>query len=126
MIDLTTSMKYGRPPAIQATGGFDVQVPLAVNDQYIMPHSVPRQPADRPSRTAFFIETIKMSHVVAHILRELYATDQKAPDKTDGLSQADVIGRAVILDGKLRSWWNALPEHLRPESCIADRQDFQR
>jgi hypothetical protein len=54
VIDRTLSMKFGRPPSIRVTDGFDVELPLDVDDQYITNDStVPRQPAGRPSMTGF-------------------------------------------------------------------------
>lgn len=134
IIDRTLSMKFGRPPSIQAADVYDVPLPLPVDDQYIHDDSLaPRQPACRPSATAFFIHTIKLSKVIDNILRDLYTTNKRASRQAgvdtmlpESSNQSQFFGHAVLLDGQLQSWWEEVPAHLRPESVVADGQIFQR
>lgn len=134
ILDRTLSMKFGRPPSIQAAEEIDVPYPLAVDDQYIVNDSlVPRQPSGRPSTTALFIHTINLVQIVDSILRDLYTT-KKMPAKTAkdtrsaklSASQSHIVGHAVLLDGDLRTWWDEVPIHLRPDSNTADGLVFQR
>lgn len=134
IIDRTLSMKFGRPPSIRATDGSDIQLPLDVDDQYITDESLlPRQPACRPSMTAFFTQTIKLAHIIDNILRDLYSTNKKAPRPTGadspvalGTNLSHVLSNAVDLDGQLQSWWQEMPGHLRHQPGVADGPDFQR
>ncbi|KAL2004460.1 hypothetical protein VTN00DRAFT_3489 [Thermoascus crustaceus] len=134
IIDRTLSMKFGRPPSIRATDGSDVQIPLDVDDQYITKDSLlPRQPASRPSMTAFFTQTIKLAHIIDNILRDLYSTNKKAPRPTGadspvalGTNLSHILSNAVDLDGQLQSWWQEMPDHLRHQPGVADGPDFQR
>lgn len=127
-------MKFGRPPSIRATDGSDIQLPLDVDDQYITDESLlPRQPACRPSMTAFFTQTIKLAHIIDNILRDLYSTNKKAPRPTGadspvalGTNLSHVLSNAVDLDGQLQSWWQEMPGHLRHQPGVADGPDFQR
>lgn len=134
IIDRTLSMKFGRPPSIQAADIFDVPLPLAVDDQYIHKNSLaPRQPAGRPSVTAFFIHTCKLAQVINNILRVLYASNRKSSRQVisdDGMpmssGQSHLLGHAVLLDGQLQSWWKERPAHLHTEADIADGQIVRR
>lgn len=134
VIDRTISMKFGRPPSIRTADDFDVDLPLNVDDQYIMHDSMlPRQPAGRPSLTAFFLNTIKLSFIIDQILRELYRTNRRPATEESHLysirpesNQAHTLGTIVLLDGKLESWWNDIPSNLRDNPDIPDGPDFQR
>jgi hypothetical protein len=132
-IDRTLSMKFGRPLSIQTADVCDVPLPLEVDDQYIHNSSTPRQPAGRPSITAFFIYTIKLAKVIDNILRDLYTTNKRTSRQTStdnalpvSSSQSRILGHAVLLDGQLQSWWKEIPAHLHPESRIVDGRVFQR
>ncbi|CZR63786.1 uncharacterized protein PAC_13683 [Phialocephala subalpina] len=133
ILDRTLSMKFGRPPSIQAADDIEVPYPLSVDDQYIVNDSVvPRQPSGRPSITAFFIHTIKLVKIVDSILRELYTTKNLPAKHAKGnqtaelsATQSHIVGNAVLLDGDLRSWWHEVPIHLRPNSNTADGPAFQ-
>lgn len=132
IIDRTLSMKFGRPPSIQISDADAVPLPLAVDDQYINDQThAPRQPAGKPSITAFYIHTIKLAMVIDSILRHLYTGTQKnlKPFEANGLNtstsqRAQVLSNAVLLDGQLQSWWTESPIHLRSDSI--EGQIFQR
>ncbi|OQU98796.1 Fungal specific transcription factor domain-containing protein [Cladophialophora immunda] len=132
VIDRTLSMKFGRPPSIPTGNASDVEFPLPVDDQYIMNDSiVPRQPANRPSLTSFFVQTIKLAHIIDSVLLKLYSSSTKpwtstnpSPNKQDHFTE--IFGHSVLLDGELVSWWNANPPHLKEEPNYPDGPDFQR
>ncbi|EXJ68443.1 uncharacterized protein A1O5_08235 [Cladophialophora psammophila CBS 110553] len=133
VIDRTLSMKFGRPPSIPTGNASDVELPLPVDDQYILNDSViPRQPASRPSLTSFFIQTIKLAHIIDRVLLKLYSsaakprnsTTNQSPNKYDHFPE--IFGHSVLLDGELLSWWNGIPSHLKEEPVYPDGPDFQR
>ncbi|KAH8802462.1 fungal-specific transcription factor domain-containing protein [Xylogone sp. PMI_703] len=129
IFDRTLSMKFGRPPLMQAAR-FDIPLPLAVDDQYIHNNSsTPRQPAGHPSTIPFFNHNIRLSQVIDHILQDLYLASRKiSPDSLlpSGSRQSYILGHAVLLDGELQSWWNDVPRHIRPETNIPEGHIFQR
>lgn len=134
IIDRTTSMKFGRPPIIKAAAAQSVALPVAVDDQYITNGTLhPRQPIGRPSKMAFFLQTITLAHVIDDILADLYLSDSeihipglgKADPPTETVASA-MLGNAVLLDGRLQSWWNGLPPHLKDEPPHQDDADFRR
>ncbi|RFU26804.1 hypothetical protein B7463_g9529, partial [Scytalidium lignicola] len=129
IFDRTLSMKFGRPPLMQASR-FDIPLPLAVDDQYVHNNgSTPRQPAGHPSTIPFFNHTIILSQVIDHILQDLYLARKKAPQDSllpAGSRQSYILGHAVLLDGELQSWWSDVPTHIRLESDIPQGHVFQR
>lgn len=133
-IDRTLSMKFGRPPALQAADAQIAPFPVAVDDQYILQHATSvshlRQPLGRPAVIEFFLHTIKLSKVIDDILQQLYAPNVKfySPETQNplGSEQSRVLSTVLRLDGDLRAWWNAAPVHLRPQSTAVEGQVFQR
>jgi hypothetical protein len=133
VIDRTLSMKFGRPPSIPTANATDVELPLPVDDQYIMNDSIiPRQPASRPSLTTFFIQTIKLAHIIDSVLLKLYPSTGKPWNSTASQFRnnhdrfPEIFGHSVLLDGELLSWWNGIPHHLKDEPNNPDGSDFQR
>lgn len=134
VIDRTLSMKFGRPPTLRVEEG-NVEMPLQVDDQYITNDSrKPRQPIGTPSFTAFFITSIKLSHIVYNMLTGLYLRGLETYDNyVDTKLQASsakynhLLSKVILLDGQLQSWWDNAPAHLTQESIYRDRSwpDFQ-
>ncbi|OAA63410.1 Transcription factor [Niveomyces insectorum RCEF 264] len=130
IIDRTLSMKFGRPPSMQGRSTFDIDMPVEVDDQYISrDFVVPRQPEGRPSLIAFFTQTIKLADIVENVLLDLYQPRRTvdAGDKTapQGTMHSQITGRAVLLDGSLLAWWEAVPAHLKDESLFFDGPEFR-
>jgi Fungal specific transcription factor domain len=134
VIDRTLSMKFGRPLTLSVEEG-NVDLPLEVDDQYIINGSrTPRQPAGAPSFTAFFVTTIRLSHIVYNMLTELYLRGHKAYDiHNDAKLQPTspkynhMLSKVILLDGQLQSWWDSAPQHLTHEPKENERSwmDFQ-
>ena len=122
VLDRTLSMKFGRPPSLRIEEG-DVELPLEVDDQYIINHALtPRQPNDTPSTISFFVASIKLSQIVYNMMTELYLRGhEKYNDHVDTKLQYPssrcyhVLGRVILLDGQLQSWWDNAPHHLTEE-----------
>ncbi|OQV11205.1 Fungal specific transcription factor domain-containing protein [Cladophialophora immunda] len=130
-LDRTVSMKFGRPPSLHLQDALAVPYPLPVDDQYIQNDiQAPRQPSYLPSTTEFFIHTIKLARLIDDILRHLYSAHRgpSRSESTDPLvpEQELEIAELIILDGRLRSWWNTKPAHLVPESPTWASTVFQR
>ncbi|KAJ4191891.1 hypothetical protein NW767_010798 [Fusarium falciforme] len=134
VLDRTLSMKFGRPPSIIFDDARDVDLPLDVDDQYITEASIaPRQPWGLPPRLSFFIHTIKLSEIIASVLSRMYGTRRNPQVETNrnlrwSLCPEDSakLGNAVLLDGHLQAWWDAMPLHLKAEPDLLDGRDFQR
>ncbi|KIW04931.1 uncharacterized protein PV09_04099 [Verruconis gallopava] len=130
-LDKTLSMKLGRPPSINIDDAMRIPWPAAVDDQYITDTAAqPRQPSQRPSRTAFFVHTAKMAPVNDIILKTLYFSEPRKHEANGALpclsAQSRILSDAVRLDGQLRAWWNELPIHLRVAPEIPDGAGFAR
>lgn len=134
VLDRMLSMKFGRPPSILFDSAKEVDLPLEVDDQYIADGLlVPRQPCGRPSRLSFFVSTVKLSEIVDSILSRMYdAGSRSRTESGQGLwwsrspEASTRLGNAVLLDGQLQAWWEAMPEHLRNEPELSDGREFQR
>lgn len=134
IIDRTLSMKFGRPPSIQVLDVQDIPLPLEVDDRYISTGTlVPRQPRGRPSVTGFFIQTIRLTEIIDHVLKDLYSgppLGQNLDQEVDSLglseTQHRILGSTTSLDSRLLSWWNGVPKNIRQEPDIPDGIDFQR
>ncbi|KIW99746.1 uncharacterized protein Z518_11159 [Rhinocladiella mackenziei CBS 650.93] len=133
VLDRTLCMKLGRPPSIRETDAHGVDLPLEVDDQYIIDTSlVPRQPLGRPSRMSFFVQTIKLSHIIDCILSRIYPTNAKGEKKRYQTSlshrtdESSILGNTFLLDGQLQAWWNEMPLYLREDPNMPDGIDFQR
>ncbi|KAH7372169.1 fungal-specific transcription factor domain-containing protein [Cadophora sp. MPI-SDFR-AT-0126] len=134
IIDRTVSMKFGRPPSIQEKDAEAVPLPLVVDDQYINNQTTnSRQPTGRPSITAFFVHTIKLSKIIESALRILYTNKWKFPQPTESEKrvplvpeESNILGNVILLDGQLQSWWRERPIHLSQEPIIAEGEIFQR
>ena len=134
VLDRTLSMKFGRPPSIIFDNAKDVDLPLEVDDQYIDETSLtPRQPWGRPPRLSFFVHTIKLSEIIDNILFRLYETSRRSQMESNqklwwshSPEDSTRLGNAVLLDGQLQAWWDAMPSHLKDEPDPLDGRGFRR
>lgn len=119
VVDTTISLKCGRPGSMHLEDARNVPYPLPVDDQYIQPQTrTPRQPSSHPSSLAFFIHNIKLSQISGDILRALYSDHTMTSRQSGGdyvMADHD-LAELIVLDGRLRSWWNSTPAHLHPAS----------
>lgn len=130
VIDTTISLKFGRPGSMHLEEARNVPYPLPVDDQYIQPQTRnPRQPSNRPSTVPFFIHTIKLFQIAGDILRTLYSGHvvalRQGNDTKSPIADQD-LAELIILDGRLRSWWNSRPEHLSLDSQAQDKTTLKR
>lgn len=133
-VDRTLSMKFGRPPSYRGADVTNVDPPAAVDDQYITSQTLtPRQPTGRHSLMEFFIQTIKLSHIIDGVLWDLYRPEVSLDKTSPGSSQtpqasriSHLLGCTVHLDGQLLSWWHNIPPHLKVAPDTPDGADFQR
>ncbi|KAJ7050642.1 fungal-specific transcription factor domain-containing protein [Mycena amicta] len=120
--DRTVSCALGRPAGL-LYDDFDVQLPTEVDD----PHWKDRQPLAVPSRVVFFNTMVKLTHILAWVLRFLYSLDKKNALYESGSEQwkEDLV---VELDSALNEWVDAIPQHLRwdPNSTDVDPIFFKQ
>ncbi|KAF7292702.1 Fungal-trans domain-containing protein [Mycena indigotica] len=120
--DRTISCALGRPAGL-LYDDFDLQLPSEVDDLYWKS----KQPSEVPSRVVFFNALMKLTHILAWVLRFLYSLDKKNALYEAGSEQwkEDLV---VELDSALNEWVDAIPEHLRwdlsqpPEDSIFFQQ----
>ena len=133
VLDRTLCFRLGRPPSIRSMDADGVDLPMEVDDQYIVDTSlVTRQPLGRPSRISFFVQTIKLSHIMDCVLARVYLANAKIQKRQDQTllshrtDESSVLGNTFLLDGQLQTWWNEMPPYLREEPALPDGIDFQR
>lgn len=129
VVDRTLSMKFGRPLTLRVEEG-NVELPLEVDDQYITNdvHKA-RQPIGTPSFTSFFVNTIKLSHIVYNMLTSLYLRGLETHDShVDTKMQVPsskyhhILSKVILLDGQLQTWWENAPIHLTQQSKDRERR----
>jgi Fungal specific transcription factor domain len=135
VLDRTLSMKFGLPPFLRIEDG-NVDLPLEVDDQYIISDSVtPRQPVGTPSFISLFVTTIKLSQIVNNMLVELYLrrpgtydTDGDKRVRTPPSACSRILSKVMLLDGQLQSWWDGAPRHLTQQTTEGEQSwiNFQR
>lgn len=135
ILDRTLSMKFGRPPSLRIEDG-NVDLPLEVDDQYILNDSViPRQPAGNPSFISLFVTTIKLSQIVHNMLVELYLRRPETYDmnqdkrvQTPPSACSRILSKVLLLDGQLQSWWDTAPRHLKQQMTEGEQSwiNFER
>ncbi|KAL1748977.1 fungal-specific transcription factor domain-containing protein [Schizophyllum fasciatum] len=95
---------------------FDIRYPMNVDDEYWYNPSDPenswKQPADKPSKTACFIQYIKLSSITEVAIRTIYGTNKHGFLKKfmgEGWER-DFVQE---LDSALNQWMDEMPEYLR-------------
>ncbi|KAK9482299.1 fungal-specific transcription factor domain-containing protein [Lipomyces starkeyi] len=115
VMDRMVSMTFGRPLMIPYA--FDINLPAAVDDQYITDSSIGEQPLDEPSIQFFFIETIKLYDILAPILVQVYKLQGHSRFETSVESQESVCQDIIRIDSHLRNYKKAINEELRIENA---------
>lgn len=130
VLDRSLSLKCGRPPSL-GVEQLNVDLPLEIDDQYIRNDTVtPRQPSGTPPTISFFVSTLHLSYIVSDVSTNLYLRDfdQCSTDTTlyetsqSGAARCNhVLSTVLLLDGRLQSWWEHAPNHLKHGSTYLDR-----
>ncbi|KAI4167379.1 MAG: hypothetical protein LQ343_007256 [Gyalolechia ehrenbergii] len=126
-MDRISSMLYGRPMGIPYGQFSDYQdlLPQQVDDSYIALGQL--QPSDTPSVNSFFRHSVRLYHVMDHVLLSLrnakktaYFDLQKASGDvriqtplSNVNSLISLLTTVLRLDGYLLSWHEYLPPHLQ-------------
>ncbi|KAJ7168986.1 hypothetical protein C8R46DRAFT_1093013 [Mycena filopes] len=115
---------------------FDIEAPLIVDDEYWAtpapdPSSPPvplfRQPADKPSRLAFFNCMLNLSRILSFSCKVLYPTNRSKTLFGLGLGGDRWEEQVVVeLDSALNTWFESIPPHLRWAPDIADDTFFDQ
>ncbi|KAH7913811.1 fungal-specific transcription factor domain-containing protein [Hygrophoropsis aurantiaca] len=113
-LDRLMSSSLGRPCAIQDED-FDLDLPIDCDDEYWEhpdPAQVFRQPPDKPSTMSFFVNFLKLNHILAFALRTIYSIN-KSRILLGFVGQQWEQHIVAELDSALNKWIDAVPDHLR-------------
>ncbi|KAJ7686027.1 fungal-specific transcription factor domain-containing protein [Mycena rosella] len=94
---------------------FDVELPIECDDEFWEtedPAQAFKQPADKPSKIAFFNCFIRLSNILAFSLKMLYSLN-KAKGLLAVRDEAWEERIVAELDTALNDWVDAIPSHLR-------------
>ncbi|KAK7052670.1 Zn(2)-C6 fungal-type domain-containing protein [Favolaschia claudopus] len=123
-LDRMASCVLGRTSSVHLSD-FDVELPLAVDDEYWEEPTHPfQQPADKPSQITFFNTLMTLNHRLGFSLGILYSlkTTRAAMAITDEW-EAQIIAE---LDSSLNDWRDQIPEHLRWDPDHKDPVFFEQ
>ncbi|KAK7013955.1 Zn(2)-C6 fungal-type domain-containing protein [Favolaschia claudopus] len=123
-LDRMASCVLGRTSSVHLSD-FDVELPLAVDDEYWEDPTHPfQQPADKPSQLTFFNTLMTLNHRLGFSLGILYSlkTTRAAMAITDEW-EAQIIAE---LDSSLNDWRDQIPEHLRWDPDHKDPVFFEQ
>ncbi|KAH7926384.1 hypothetical protein BV22DRAFT_1063146 [Leucogyrophana mollusca] len=113
-LDRLMSSSLGRPCAIQDED-FDLDLPIECDDEYWEhpdPEKVFRQPPDKPSSMSYFVNFLKLNHILAFALRTIYSIN-KSRVLLGFVGQQWEQHIVAELDSALNKWIDAVPDHLR-------------
>ncbi|KAJ7617218.1 fungal-specific transcription factor domain-containing protein [Roridomyces roridus] len=102
-LDTILSSLLGRPPATRPED-FDVDLPIACDDEYWEGTQPFQQPADKPSIAAYLPPYLELMMLFNRVQRAIY------PVKKHESCPAEVIAE---LDSALNKWLDSIPTHLR-------------
>ena len=116
-------MLFGRPLMIHDQDAYLVHLPIAQDDQYIMPTSI--LPSAQPSKMTFYIATCQLYRILGDILRELYSPrdDYRTMKEEEWLSKVSSIMR---FDKELKDWLSSVPTFLQWGSKEEVSEDILR
>ncbi|KAK7052768.1 Zn(2)-C6 fungal-type domain-containing protein [Favolaschia claudopus] len=123
-MDRMSSLMLGVAPTVQHFG-FDVDLPLAVDDEYWDDPINPfQQPPDKPSYITFFNTLMTLNNLLAFSLQILYPLKKarSAFGITDGWEEQAIAD----LDSALNGWHERIPEHLTWDPARKDRLFFDQ
>jgi hypothetical protein len=120
IIDRILSMKVGRPPTIHDGPGIKVDMPLAVDDEYLGTREgeTPVQPPGIPSKLDFMNQVIPQCRLLERICETLYSEGQVDDPKQRLTNLPKLLTLSIQLDGDLVAWQQTLPAHLRADSQV--------
>ncbi|KIJ60357.1 hypothetical protein HYDPIDRAFT_117261 [Hydnomerulius pinastri MD-312] len=113
-LDRLMSSSLGRPCAIQDED-FDLDLPVECDDEYWEhpdPEKAFKQPPDKPCQLSFFINFLKLNHILAFALRTIYSIN-KSKILLGFVGQQWEQHIVAELDSALNKWIDAVPDHLR-------------
>ncbi|KAJ7654864.1 fungal-specific transcription factor domain-containing protein [Mycena rosella] len=131
LFDAQISTALGRCIALQSHD-FDIEMPLICDDEYwgvdnTGAGALFRQPADKPSRVAFFNCMLQLNRILSFSCKILYSTNRSK--LLIGLGDDTWEEKVVVqLDSALNTWFESIPEHLRwdTENPIQDDTFFDQ
>jgi hypothetical protein len=125
--DRFLACSLGRPCATQDED-FDTDFPVDCDDEYWEhpdPEKAFKQPPNKPSKVSFFISILKLNHILAFVLRTVYATN-KAKVMLGFIGNQWNQNIVAELDSALNKWTDEVPDHLRWEPNRGDVMFFNQ
>ncbi|KAK5462564.1 hypothetical protein LTS15_002276 [Exophiala xenobiotica] len=126
-LDRFTSLKCGRPPAINIES-LPVEPPAVVRDEQITETGITELVLDNgiPCSSHFFNSMVQLAHIAESILVSISKdTPWSLPGRNANVAETTALdpihfivqlGLVVEQEGKLRSWLDSLPAHLQFEA----------
>jgi hypothetical protein len=118
VIDRVLGMKVGRPTMPDGPG-VEVDMPLAVDDEFLSNERQAVQPSGIPSKLEYFNQVIPQCRLMEKILGTLYGGDGSGENRQKARAVIDpprLLALSIQLDGELVAWQENLPSHLKPEA----------
>ncbi|KAJ7475062.1 fungal-specific transcription factor domain-containing protein [Mycena latifolia] len=125
LFDAQISTALGRCIALQSHD-FDIEMPVICDDEY-WHGALFRQPAEQPSRIAFFNCMLQLNRILSFSCKILYSTNRSK--LLIGLGDDTWEEQVVVeLDSALNRWFETVPAHLRwdPDHPIQDDTFFDQ
>ncbi|KIK70021.1 hypothetical protein GYMLUDRAFT_536497 [Collybiopsis luxurians FD-317 M1] len=114
--DTFVSMFLGRP-RVTTTDDFDAEYPTDCDQEFwenTDPENEFVQPSDKPSKSTFWIQFIKLMEIAGLTHRLIYPVRKSKHWKRLGIQGISWYQKSVMeLDSALNEWVNAVPEHLK-------------
>jgi hypothetical protein len=104
LMDRIVSMTLGRPLMVTQDSG--MELPLGVDDEYISDEQI--LPQNTPSILNFFLETVKLYHILSDILLTFYSNDPPEP--------VDLFLNMFKFEERLSLFHKNIPCHIKLET----------
>ncbi|KAK4447154.1 fungal-specific transcription factor domain-containing protein [Podospora aff. communis PSN243] len=117
LLDREISMSFGRPLMITTTGGEQLRLPEAIDDEHLCEEAGVkrnRQPVNCPSMLEGYVQTIKLYGILGKVLDREECDDASHSTSVDTQSLLD-------LDTMIMEWRDSLPTHLQYD-CSSSNQ----
>jgi hypothetical protein len=127
-------MTLGQPMMIGPAMSRSVPLPAAIDDEFLsLEQGIDAvQPANIPSKTDFYVQTLKLYIILEEILNGFYSSgvsDELASrnhrSAKEGLDELD-CNLILRIDRSLTQWFQDIPEHLvwRPKHARGDAEEL--
>ena len=109
-------MTLGRPPTITKTVAQSIPLPASIDDEYLstVHGSDGIQPPHKPSKTEFYVQSLKLYVLQEETLSVMYSDEVTEPSLTpsERIEQLD-FSKILKIDRSLQDWNDSLPPYLK-------------